>query len=210
TFTGKELDDETQLSNHGARLLDPMLGLWTSVDPARQFFNSYAYGPANPINGYDSDGEIWRTIGKPYYTNVAENFFYNATAVLEMGSTVMGKTIYAPNINNLQDIRVRNVVQQWEYDPNASAEENARHNYHAKRVIQQVKVDKTMEIDDFMRRRNETTIPLYNTQEKMGWMPFVFDEEPLEMNDFPVDENAYEPNGNVEAGDVLECDNCSL
>ena len=27
TFTGKELDDETALSNHGARMLDPMLGM---------------------------------------------------------------------------------------------------------------------------------------------------------------------------------------
>src|SRR5690554_8107154 len=50
TFTGKEKDDETELSNHGARMLDPMLGLWIAVDPYREFYHSYAYGPANPIN----------------------------------------------------------------------------------------------------------------------------------------------------------------
>ncbi len=33
-FTGKERDDETELNYFGARYLDPMLGLWTSVDPA--------------------------------------------------------------------------------------------------------------------------------------------------------------------------------
>ena len=32
-FTGKEKDDETQLDYFGARYLDPMLGMWTSVDP---------------------------------------------------------------------------------------------------------------------------------------------------------------------------------
>ena len=37
-FTGKEWDDEIELNYFGARYLDPMLGLWTSVDPARQFF----------------------------------------------------------------------------------------------------------------------------------------------------------------------------
>ena len=41
-FTGKERDDETQLDYFGARYLDPMLGMWTSVDLARQFASDYA------------------------------------------------------------------------------------------------------------------------------------------------------------------------
>ncbi|MCQ2103457.1 MAG: hypothetical protein MJY98_09565 [Fibrobacter sp.] len=58
-FTGKELDDETELNYFGARYLDPMLGLWTSVDPARQFFASYAYAGnrTNPTNGIDANGD---------------------------------------------------------------------------------------------------------------------------------------------------------
>ncbi|MCF0215258.1 MAG: hypothetical protein HUK21_02150, partial [Fibrobacteraceae bacterium] len=59
TFTGKELDDETQLSNHGARLLDPMLGLWISVDPKRFFPSPYLYmgNGYNPIVSVDLSGE---------------------------------------------------------------------------------------------------------------------------------------------------------
>lgn len=58
TFTGKELDDETQLSNHGARMLDPMLGMWISVDPKRFFPSPYLYvgNGYNPILSIDTTG----------------------------------------------------------------------------------------------------------------------------------------------------------
>ncbi|PZW62348.1 RHS repeat-associated core domain-containing protein [Fibrobacter sp. UWR1] len=57
-FTSKERDDETELNYFGTRYLDPMLGLWTSVDPARQFSSPYLYmgNGYNPIIGYDPDG----------------------------------------------------------------------------------------------------------------------------------------------------------
>ena len=57
-FTGKEKDDETELNYFGARYLDPMLGMWISVDPARQFSSPYLYAGNgyNPVNGVDSDG----------------------------------------------------------------------------------------------------------------------------------------------------------
>ena len=35
-FTGKEKDDEIELDYFGARYLDPMLGMWISMDPKRQ------------------------------------------------------------------------------------------------------------------------------------------------------------------------------
>lgn len=57
-FTGKEKDDETELNYFGARYLDPMLGLWISVDPKRQFASPYLYvgNGMNPVNGVDPDG----------------------------------------------------------------------------------------------------------------------------------------------------------
>ena len=57
-FTGKEHDDEIALDYFGARYLDPMLGMWTSVDPARQFSSPYLYAGNgyNPVNGVDPDG----------------------------------------------------------------------------------------------------------------------------------------------------------
>ena len=57
-FTGKEKDDETQLDYFGERYLDPMLGMWTSVDKARQFDSPYLYmgNGTNPIKLNDPDG----------------------------------------------------------------------------------------------------------------------------------------------------------
>ena len=57
-FTGKELDDEIALNYFGARYLDPMLGMWTSVDPKRQFASPYLYAGNgyNPVNVVDPDG----------------------------------------------------------------------------------------------------------------------------------------------------------
>ena len=59
-FTGKERDDETKLNYFGARYLDPMLGMWVSVDPKRQFASPYLYAGngANPVNGVDGDGNV--------------------------------------------------------------------------------------------------------------------------------------------------------
>ncbi|HKM03492.1 MAG TPA: RHS repeat-associated core domain-containing protein, partial [Lachnospiraceae bacterium] len=56
TFTGKELDDETELSYFGARYLDQMLGMWVSVDAKRQHYSPYVYGSNNPIVRIDPDG----------------------------------------------------------------------------------------------------------------------------------------------------------
>ena len=57
-FTGKEHDDEIALDYFGARYLDPMLGMWISVDPKRQFASPYLYAGNgyNPVNGVDPDG----------------------------------------------------------------------------------------------------------------------------------------------------------
>src|SRR5690554_5161160 len=56
TFTGKEKDDETELSYFGARYLDQMLGMWVSVDAKRQHYSPYEYGSNSPINVFDPDG----------------------------------------------------------------------------------------------------------------------------------------------------------
>ena len=57
-FTGKEHDDEISLDYFGARYLDPMLGMWISVDPKRQFSSPYLYAGNgyNPVNGMDAEG----------------------------------------------------------------------------------------------------------------------------------------------------------
>ena len=54
-----ENGDETGLSYHEARYLDPMLGMWISVDPKRFFFSSYVYmgNGYNPIRFVDLKGK---------------------------------------------------------------------------------------------------------------------------------------------------------
>ena len=81
-FTGKEHDDETELDYFGARYLDPMLGMWISVDPARQFSSPYLYAGNgyNPVNVVDPDGNynIYK-FGDRYnfwFSSRGETFFF--------------------------------------------------------------------------------------------------------------------------------------
>ena len=82
-FTGKEKDDETDLNYFGARYLDPMLGLWISVDPARQFASPYLYAGNgyNPINAIDPDG------------NIVNGSFNKTTGTLTLTDNETGKTV---------------------------------------------------------------------------------------------------------------------
>ena len=59
-FSGKEFEEGIDFNYHGARYYDPELGIWTSVDAARQFHGQYSYGN-NPVNSLDPDGRttIW-------------------------------------------------------------------------------------------------------------------------------------------------------
>ena len=60
TFTGKERDEETGYSYHGARHYDPsMSGIWLSVDPMADKYpgiSAYAYCTWNPVRLIDTDG----------------------------------------------------------------------------------------------------------------------------------------------------------
>lgn len=94
-FTGKELDDEIALDYFGARYLDPMLGLWISVDPARQFSSPYLYAGNgyNPVNGVDPDGnyEI-RKFDDHYsfrYASLEEAIMFEYFQVVPFGSTML-------------------------------------------------------------------------------------------------------------------------
>ena len=73
-FTGKEHDDEIKLNYFGARYLDPMLGMWISVDPKKQFASPYLYAGNgyNPVNAFDPDGNKFNEWGEMIYEAMKE------------------------------------------------------------------------------------------------------------------------------------------
>ena len=108
-FTGKEKDDEIELNYFGARYLDPMLGMWISVDPARQFTSPYLYAGNgyNPVNGVDPDGNevvmddwtkanyvLWlnSNVGGPEVKAIRQNIF----AALESSDQVYHVRVKQP------------------------------------------------------------------------------------------------------------------
>jgi RHS repeat-associated protein len=62
TYTGKEFEDALKLYYFGSRFYDPELGIFLTPDPRGQYFNPYVYGPGDPLNGIDQDGEFWNFI----------------------------------------------------------------------------------------------------------------------------------------------------
>ena len=62
-FNAKPLDTESGFYNYGARMYDPALGIWLSVDPLSEKYPSlspFSYCAGNPVNLYDPDGrDIW-------------------------------------------------------------------------------------------------------------------------------------------------------
>ena len=97
-FTGKERDDEIALNYFGARYLDPMLGMWISMDPKRQHFAPYTYGANNPIVLLDPDGneDIHYLLGNTNAkdaTPVSMNQFKKATAVSANGFRGKGYSV---------------------------------------------------------------------------------------------------------------------
>ena len=55
-FTGKELDPETGLYYFNARWYDPVLGRFTTEDPARDGVNWFVYVGHNPLRFIDPTG----------------------------------------------------------------------------------------------------------------------------------------------------------
>ena len=63
-FTGKELDENTDLMYFGARYYDPELAQWISPDPKGQYYSPYGYA-GNPISFIDPNGEWFFSLINP-------------------------------------------------------------------------------------------------------------------------------------------------
>jgi RHS repeat-associated protein len=69
----------------GARYYDGDLGLWTSVDAARQFWSPYGYvgNGWNPVNGVDEDGNVFEGEMLLVYENARANHFWGSKTLQE-------------------------------------------------------------------------------------------------------------------------------
>ncbi|PWJ56689.1 RHS repeat-associated protein [Fibrobacter sp. UWR4] len=89
----KERDVETELNYFGARYLDPMLGLWFSVDPKRQFASPYLYAGNgyNPTSFIDENGGylIRKRAGKYEIRPFSKAEFYTGAIVRDIPGLIL-------------------------------------------------------------------------------------------------------------------------
>lgn len=122
-FTGKEKDDETELNYFGARYLDPMLGLWTSVDAARQYDSPYTYAGNNPIIVTDPDGNVgvvggvasvaWGVAqGSVEARLCGKEFNYTATdAIIDFALGFVGVSIFEKGVKIAKSAKYANMIK---------------------------------------------------------------------------------------------------
>jgi RHS repeat-associated protein len=90
SYTGKEHDDVTGLTNFGARQYDPEIGRFLNIDPVSfvednpMSFNRYLYVNNNPYKYVDPDGEILNFAAK-FVLDVGMNLAINYLTTGSLG-----------------------------------------------------------------------------------------------------------------------------
>lgn len=100
-YSGKELDEVTNLYYYGMRFFDPTLAMWMMPDPARQYLNPYGFG-GDPINAVDLYG-LWKfglgiTIGWE-----KRGFTLGVGAALDVGTKEFGVSVDLGASHNFGD-----------------------------------------------------------------------------------------------------------
>jgi len=117
TFTGKELDEESNLQYFGARYYDQESGRWISIDPygldldrlmeiisSPQQFNGYLYSMGNPVILVDPDGnrsdepwDVWNWA--PGFKQFADAFDRHPNETTNISSSLV------PGYGDVQDAK---------------------------------------------------------------------------------------------------------
>lgn len=67
-YNDKELQDDLEQFDYGARLYDPIIGRWNVIDPLARYFEDispYNYANNNPVLIVDLDGMVSEEKPKP-------------------------------------------------------------------------------------------------------------------------------------------------
>src|SRR5690606_22094433 len=97
-YNGKELQDGVQLYDYGARLYDPVIGRWGTVDPLAEVQPNktpYHYTSNNPINRIDPTGML----DAPIY-DTDGNFLGTDDQGLQGKAIVMNKKNFTQSMSN--------------------------------------------------------------------------------------------------------------
>ncbi|WP_125910777.1 RHS repeat domain-containing protein [Bacteroides timonensis] len=121
-YNGKELDAKKGLNwyDYGARMYDPALGRWHTVDPSSEKYygvGPYAYCDNTPVKNVDLDGRDWylhRETGELYFNSSMnqEEIEYNNRSYARIGGNDM--------LGDMQDI----TEKAYKFDESSSLAEN--------------------------------------------------------------------------------------
>lgn len=125
----------------------------------------------------------------------------------------MGKTSIGLKSSNGSDVRVRHIVQRWEYDPNASDEINSRHSIGTLRIINQVllKRDEAMRLFqmEYAVEYADMRSIWYDSSQEEWWHPTVFNDTYHENgNAIMISPQEQESQIKITIGEMT-CDNCT-
>jgi RHS repeat-associated protein len=150
-YAGKERDEETGFTAHGARYYAPWLGRWTAADPAEfdRAMNAFAYCGGNPVARVDPDGADGHWINPANWCNpfssdcdvVIDDIAVGAVkAAYQTGEDTVTRTIdlwsmYSPpamlgHATGWYDLSTCLSPECKKYDPNKSLSSNIKGNVY--------------------------------------------------------------------------------